>query len=321
MDITGGYRGACVLFAAADLDIFSILDKAPMTSAVVASELGLDARATTILLDSLAAMGLLVKGDSKYSLWPGVSELLTEASGANVLGMVRHRSNCLGRWVQLARVVKSGKPVRRRPSLRGSGADQAAFIEAMHNSSGPVAAQIVAELGPLNFRQLLDVGGASGTWTIAFLQAVAGSRATLFDLPEVIPMAKRRVAEAGLTGRVILVGGDFYTDDLPRGADFAWLGAITHQNSREQNRRLFARTYAALDKGGVLVLRDVVMDTTRTRPVAGAMFAVNMLVATEGGGTYTFEEYRSDLADGGFCDVTLLRRDEFMNSLIRAAKL
>ena len=321
MDATSGYRGACVIFAAAQLDIFSILDEEPATSQAVATKLGADERATVILLDALAAMGLLAKEDGKYSAGAAVGELLTERSAGNVLGMVRHQANCAGLWVQLAQVVKSGKPAERQPSLRGASADQASFIAAMHNFSGPVAAQVVAELAPLTFGHLLDIGGASGTWTIAFLRAAPEARATIFDLPEVIPMARQRIGEAGLGERVAFTEGDFYTDYLPGGADFAWLGAIAHQNSRQQNRRLFAKIYAALNKGGAVVLRDVVMDPTRTRPEAGAMFAVNMLVATEGGGTYTFEEYRSDLEDAGFGDVALLRQDEFMNSLIRATKL
>jgi hypothetical protein len=321
MDITSGYRSACVLFAAAELDIFSILDGSAAGSQAVAAKLVADARATAVLLDALTAMGLLVKEGAKYSVGPGVTELLTERGTANILGMVRHQANCVRWWVQLAEIVKNGKPAERQPSLRGAGADQAAFIGAMHNFSEPAAAQVVAELAPLKFRHLLDIGGASGTWTIAFLRAADEARATIFDLPEVIPMAKRRIAEKGLGERVTFAGGDFYTDDLPAGADFAWLGAIAHQNSREQNRQLFTKIYAALEAGGTVVLRDVVMDPTRTRPEAGAMFAINMLVATEGGGTYTFEEYRSDLMGAGFGDVTLLRQDEFMNSLVRAAKL
>lgn len=110
MDITSGYQGACVLFAAADLDIFSILDRVPMTAQALAAKLSADARATAILLDALVAMGLLVKEDAKYSVGPEVAELLMERGATNVLGMVRHRANCLRRWVQLAEVVKSGKP-------------------------------------------------------------------------------------------------------------------------------------------------------------------------------------------------------------------
>ncbi|UCG50141.1 MAG: methyltransferase domain-containing protein, partial [Phycisphaerales bacterium] len=172
----------------------------------------------------------------------------------------------------------------------------------------------------LVFRHLLDVGGASGTWTIALLRAVPDAKATLFDLPSVIPMARRRLVAAELADRVTLAAGDYFTDDLPTGADFALLSAVAHQNAREQNQTLFAKIYAALDPGGALVLRDVVMDPSRTEPAPGAMFAVNMLVATEGGRTYTFDEFCEDLTAAGFHCVTLLHQDQWMNSLIRAEK-
>jgi hypothetical protein len=62
------------------------------------------------------------------------------------------------------------------------------------------------------------------------------------------------------------------------------------------------------------------MDPSHTNPVSGALFAVNMLVATEAGGTYTFDVYREDLCSAGFTEVGLVHRDEFMNSLIQAGK-
>ena len=132
-----------------------------------------------------------------------------------------------------------------------------------------------------------------------------------------------RVVQSGqpaLTERVTLTGGDFYADALPAGANLAWVGAIAHQNSREQNRVLYAKVHEVLVDGGRLMIRDVVMDDSRTHPVAGAMFAINMLVATQGGGTYTFNEFRADLMTAGFIDIRLLIRDEFMNSVICAKR-
>jgi hypothetical protein len=137
----------------------------------------------------------------------------------------------------------------------------------------------------------------------------------------VIPLARQRIADAGLSDRVSLVAGDFYVDDLPAGADFAWLSGVAHQNSRQQNRALFARIYAALPRNGVLVIRDVVMNESRTEPVTGALFAVNMLVGTEAGGTYTFDEFRQDLTEAGFSEITLVHHDEYTGSLIRAVKV
>jgi len=217
-------------------------------------------------------------------------------------------------------VVQTGHPVERRPSIRGEDRDEAAFIGAMEVVSGPVAADIIDELGPLEFSHLLDVGSASGTWTIAFLRAHPRATATLFDLPHVIPMAEKRLSEAGMGGRVKLVGGDFLADPLPTGADLAWVSAIVHQNSREQNRYLFSSVADALREEGQILIRDVLMDPSRTSPVSGALFAINMLVATEGGGTFTFDELREDLEAAGFADVDLLRSDEWMDSIIRAVK-
>lgn len=320
LDIARTFQPACILTAAADLDVFSPLHEKPMTAQALASKLGTNPRATTILLDALVALEFLTKQESVYSVPDDVAELLTEKSANNVLPMVRHLANCLRRWSQLSRVTQIGKPAECGPSIRGEAADQADFIGGMHNISGPIAADVTAKLQPLKFGHLLDIGGASGTWTIAFLRAVPEAKATLFDMPPVISLAEQRIAEAGLGDRVTLVPGDFYTDELPYGADMAWLGAICHQNSREQNRALFAKVHKALKDGGIVVIRDVVMDPSHTSPECGALFAVNMLVATEGGGTYTFDEYRQDLCEAGFGEVILVHRDEFMSSLIRAEK-
>jgi predicted O-methyltransferase YrrM len=234
--------------------------------------------------------------------------------------MTQHQANCLRRWSQLAQVVKTGKAAERTPSIRGEEADYASFITAMDNVSGPIADRVVFEIQPLEFHHLLDVGGASGTWTIAFLRAHRHATATIFDLPHVIPLAEQRLTNAGLRERVKLVAGDFYTDSLPKGADFVWLSAIVHQNSREQNRALFAKVFAALADDGRLAIRDILMNPTRTAPVAGALFAANMLVGTPAGGTFTFEELKEDLASAGFRNAGVLRRDEGMNSVVIAEK-
>ena len=140
------------------------------------------------------------------------------------------------------------------------------------------------------------------------------------DRPDVIPMAKRLMRQAGLTRRVRLFPGDFMKNALPKGADLAWVSAIVHQNSREQNRKLFAKVFAALEPGGQILIRDVFVDASRTRPASGALFAVNMLVNTPGGGTFTFGEMRDDLTSVGFSKVKVLRRGQAMDSVICASK-
>lgn len=314
------FQQPCVLAAAVDLDVFTVLATRPMDAAGLAVHLRTDTRATTVLLDTLASMGLLNKRGGTYRVPAAVAELLTENGARSVLPMVRHQANCMRRWVQLPWVVQSGQPAERKPSIRGPGADQASFIGAMHTISEPVAREVIASLGPMSFRHLLDVGGGSGTWTIALLEAAPEAKATLFDLPDVIPMARERLTGAGLAERVALVPGDFYTDPLPPGADLVWLSAIAHQNSREQNRTLFEKIHGALAPGGTLLIRDVVMSDDHVRPPAGTLFAINMLVATEAGGTYSLAEYAEDLQAAGFTSVEQVRRDPWMDSVVRAVR-
>jgi ubiquinone/menaquinone biosynthesis C-methylase UbiE len=191
----------------------------------------------------------------------------------------------------------------------------------MHAVSGPMADGLVAQLGPLRFKRLLDVGGASGTWTLAFLRAVPGAQATIFDLPDAIRQAKDRLQHSEFASRVKLVSGDFYTDELPPGFDFAWVSAIAHQHSRQCNRELFSKVFRALETKGRIAVRDIVMDTDRASPLAGAMFAINMLVNTESGGTFTFDEFADDLTAAGFVEPRLTLHGDAMDSVIIADKL
>ena len=320
LELARSFQPACVLAAAADLDIFSRLTTRPLTAEETAKAVAGDIRATTILLDALAALKLLDKQGARYSVPPGLVSILTEQGTSSVLAMAQHQSNCLRRWAQLAWVVKNGRPAERSPSIRGEEADAASFIGGMRNLSTPLAGKVIREIRPLVFRHLLDVGGASGTWTLAFLDACPEGKATLFDLPHVLPMAKQFLTEEGVIDRVRLVGGDYQVDRLPRGTDLAWVSAIVHQNSRAQNQALFAQVFQSLEPDGRLAIRDILMEPSRILPVAGSLFAVNMLVGTESGGTFTFEELKADLEGMGFQEVAVARRDEGMNSIVTAKK-
>jgi predicted methyltransferase len=144
--------------------------------------------------------------------------------------------------------------------------------------------------------------------------------AVLFDLENVIPMAKERLAEEKIADRVDLAAEDFYKDELPKGCDLALVSAIIHQNSPEENLELFSKIYRALDPGGAVLIRDHIMDESRTKPLAGAVFAINMLVNRRGGDTYTFSEVKARLEKAGFVDVKQVRYGESMDSLVEGRK-
>lgn len=320
LEMMNGFRASCVMGAAAELDLWTLLDEQSLTAKQLAEKLQSDLRATTMLLDAVVALQLLEKHEGGYSVPRELRNWLTKDAEGTVLPMLQHASNIMRGWSQLAWTAKGGIPMPRPSSIRGPEADRASFIAAMHSISEPMADGLVAQLGPLTFRHLLDVGGASGTWTLAFLRAVPTATATIFDLPNTITQARQRLANTEFTPRVTLAAGDFYADDLPEGADFAWVSAICHQHSRQHNRKLFAKVFKALAPGGRIAIRDIVMEPCRTQPREGALFAINMLVNTDTGGTFTLEEYAEDLKAAGFENPRLLVKHEAMNSVVVAEK-
>jgi predicted O-methyltransferase YrrM len=309
-----------ILLSGAELNLFTILNPTPLSAQEVASSIGADLRALIVLLDALSAMGLLVKKSETYQCANSVSPFLSEDAPNSVLPMVLHADHLWQRWSSLTDVVRSTivskgvvKPFRSPEEL-------CAFIGAMHLIAAPRADEIVAATNPGSSKTLLDVGGASGTYTIAFLKAVPEMKATLFDKPEVVEMARERLKKAGMLDRVTLVPGDFYQDEFPYGHDLAFVSAIIHQNSPEQNLDLFIKVFRSLNRGGRILIRDHVMEPGRIHPKDGAIFAVNMLLGTRGGSTYTYEEIKTGLSQAGFTGIHLLKKGEHMDALIEALK-
>ncbi|MCS7238185.1 MAG: acetylserotonin O-methyltransferase [Thermoguttaceae bacterium] len=320
LDASGAFMTNCVLGTAAELGIFDLLDQASLTAEEVASRIGGSLRGTRILLDALAALGLVSKEGERYALPATLRGLLTSTGAETVLPMLLHRMNVARSWTMLAWTVKAGFPAPRPASIRGPHADYEAFAAAMHVVSQPVAEKLVRQLCPLSFRRLLDLGGATGTWTLAFLQAVPDSEAILLDLPIVIEQARQRLAQEVLGSRIRLVAANYLQDPLPGPVDFCWVSAICHQHSREENRRIFRKLLEVTEPGGRIAIRDIVLREDRIWPIQGALFAVNMLANTTGGNCYTFREYAEDLEAAGWQEPEWVVKTEDMNCVIVARR-
>jgi SAM-dependent methyltransferase len=318
LETVRGFMASRVIISAAEMDLFTLLAQKSSTADEVAEAIGADLRGVTIILDALCAMDLVQKTNGSYRTEPSAVPLLAADTPMSILPMVLHMGSVWRNWSEITEVVM-GKSV---PSLKKGILDKdnlEAFIGAMHVLASRAAPDVVAAVDPAGAGNLLDIGGGSGAYMLAFLDAQPAMRATLFDQPPVIEMARRRVQEAGMTDRVTLVPGDFYKDELPAGHDLALLSAIIHQNSPEENEELYRNIHRALDVGGRIVIRDHVMSPDHTQPLEGALFAVNMLAGTKGGSTYTFEEIKTGLTAAGFTRINQLQ-SQGMFSLVEGYK-
>ena len=307
------YMESRVFLTGVELDLFTLLATVPLTAKQITDRIQADLRALTIVLDALAAMGLLIKKKQEaYQTEPLAAALLSVGGSESILPMLQHSADLWNRWSQLTRKIAE-PPVPDKT--------RRAFIHTMHLVATPLAPRIVTTVNPGMARRLLDVGGALGTYTMAFLRASPQMRATLFDLPPVIEMARETIKTAGMLDRVTLVAGDYNKDPLPSaGYDLAFVSAIIHQNSFAENLALFQKIYHVLEPGGRVVIRDHVLSPDRTQPKSGALFAVNMLAGTQGGNCYTEAEIRDFLGQAGFVKMRLVQTDTRMDGLMEAYK-
>lgn len=307
-----------VIMTGCDLDVFTQVDRKAGTAKEIASKLSLDEFAAERLLNSLAAMGCLEKKRDIFHLTEQ-GALLSSLRPKSILSMVLHFSDVWKTWDHLTAVVKEGRQQNRTERAR-DGKSLESFIGAMDAIGRDLSVEIARAVDLRGFKKLLDIGGASGTYTVALLNENPDLTAILFDLEPVVAIAKKRLVADGLMDRVALVAGDFYIDELPTSCDLALLSAIVHQNSPSQNVDLFKKINKALLPGGSLLIRDHIMDEHRTAPPMGALFALNMLVATPGGDTYTFDELKDGLEQAGFTEVRLIRQGERMDALVEARR-
>lgn len=322
LDLSRTFQKCRILLTAVELNLFDILAKGYQTVEELCTSHGFSPRGLRILLDALASQGLVSRSlDEKYGLEESLSRLLTKDGEDSVLPMILHAASMWQSWSKLTEIVRTGV----NPNVMGirsrSTEDMEAFIGAMHVIGLKMADSIAESLDLTRFKRMLDIGGASGTYVMAFLKRAPHMTATIFDLPNVVQMAQKRLDKEAYSHRVELAGGDYTSHDLPRGHDLVLLSAIIHSNGREGNRDLFRKIFQALEPGGALLVRDYVMDQTRTFPPNGAIFAVNMLAATSDGNSYTFEEIREDMQKAGFSNISMIRDGQNMDQLVIAEKL
>ena len=296
-----GFMESRVFLTAVELDVFTGVGHGG-SAGEVAQRLGTDPRGTAALLHHLVAAGLLAKEGPTFRCVPAARKYLDRASPACVRDGFLHSVHLWHRWSGLTDSVRSGLPAPREPRCAPEEPTEN-FIAAMHHNASARAPLLVRAVGTGGVRRMLDVGGGSGAYSIAFAQASPLLRAEVFDRADVVPIAERHASEAGVGDRVTARVGDMCTDSLGFGYDLILLSAVCHMFGPEDNANLVRRAATALAPGGRLVVHDFILEPEGTGPRPATLFVLNMLVNTERGGNYPAEQYAAGMAAAGLVDV------------------
>jgi (2Fe-2S) ferredoxin/SAM-dependent methyltransferase len=297
--IRGFMPSRCIL-SALELDIFTAVGKGA-SAEEVGAKINATARGTGILLNALAGLGLLSKSGGDYRNTPETARFFVRGSKDNYRDGLMHTADIWHRWGTLTDAVRSGSRIvtgrKRNPEWTRN------FIAGMQNNAKDRAPHVVKALGTRGVRRILDLGGGSGTYSIAFAKASRDVKSEILDLAEVTPFTTEYVSKAGVAAQVSVRSGDMLHDDFDSGYDLIMLNSICHMFSEEQNREMFRRARQALAPNGRLAVQDFILNPDKTGPIHAALFSLNMLISTKEGASYSEPEYTAWMKAAGFAEV------------------
>jgi precorrin-6B methylase 2 len=316
-ELASQFQISRIILTAVELNIFSVLDKHLMLSSEVAKAINADARAADRLMNALVAFGFLRKTHGKFYNSEAASQFLVKGK-PEFMGGLFHTNELWKTWGTLTNAVRAGTSVYDADDSNENWTET--FITAMHYRAAKEAKIVSMMLELNNTLKMLDIGGGSGAFSMAFIEKNPELHAVIFDLESVIPLTKKYVTPFQYKDNIDYIIGDYLTDDLGCNYDLIFLSAIVHINSFEQNKTLLKKCYDTLNLNGQIVIKDWVMSEDRSAPLSGAIFSLNMLVGTECGDTFTESEIQDWLKNSGINKIE--KKDtSFGTSLIIGHKI
>lgn len=307
-----GFMPSRIILTALELDVFTAVGKGG-TATQIAGKIQGAVRATEMLLNALVSLKLLEKRDDVYSNAPVAARFFVEGTPDSARQAQLHMANLSKRWMTLTEAVQAGTSIAPRTD---NGAVKP-FIAAMDHIARAQARTVVQAVKLNGARRLLDLGGGSGAYSIAFAKSNPGLQCEIVDMPDVLPLTQDYIRQAGLADRISTREGDMLNVPLQAGKyDLVLLMAICHMFSPEENQQLLARAYAALAPKGRLVISDFILNPEKTAPRFAAIFALNMLINTRAGSSYSEPEYENWMKQAGFAETKLVRMPGPANVMI-----
>ena len=313
-----GFWPSKVLLSAVELDLFSLLDKNKLRGEEIQNKLSLHPRGIWDFLDTLVALNFLERtGEGRgalYSCTPETAAFLSKSSPDYIGGILEMANARLYRfWGQMTEALRTGQP--QNESAHGEQSifevlySEPAKLEQFMNAMSGISARNFRNLAQTfdfsKYSTLCDVGGATGQLCIAVSEQHSEIRCTTFDLPVVEPIAKKRIAEAGLSDRIKTATGSFFDDPLPK-ADVITMGMILHDWNLEKKMHLIRAAFDALPKGGALIAVENIIDDERRQNAFGLMMSLNMLIEFGEAFDFTGADFTGWCKEAGFSRTEII---------------
>ncbi|KHE92003.1 MAG: methyltransferase domain-containing protein [Candidatus Scalindua rubra] len=301
-DLSYGYWKSQALFVASELDLFTLIGVRGKSGKVIAKKLGTHLRATEMLLNALVSLKLLTKSRDIFNNTAVSRRCLMKDSPAYQGDRIQHFHNMWDYWSKLSTAVKTGKPTAYDNAKRGVDKQRLReFIKAMHNNASVQADELYIKLQIKKYSRLLDLAGGQGTYAVKFAEKNRNLKAVVFDLPDVIKITREHIKESGMTGQITAKAGNCLEDSLGKELyDIVLVSHLLHAYDASENQKILKKCWDSLMKDGIVVIQEFILNPSKTMPLFGTLFSLNMLMGTHNGSSFSAIEIKEWLKRAGF---------------------
>ncbi len=288
-----------VLLTATKLDLFNTIGETSLSADEIATRLRLDCDATETFLNAMVSVGFLIKDNNLFRNTDEGKEVFIKGKEEYIGDIIILQDMMWNSWSKLQESIISGTPSRRPDMFQRKREETSNFIRAMHNTAMVNAPLLSKKVNFSGYKTLIDVGGGSGTYSVYFCREYPALESTIIDLPGTLEITKELISLTDVSDRIKLMEGDF-NERIDGNYDAAFLSNIIHCLGEEENSALIERVYDTLNPGGMIVIQDFILNEDKTSPPFPALFSLNMLLFTENGKSYSFNEIEMWLQEAGF---------------------
>jgi O-methyltransferase domain/Dimerisation domain len=305
-----GFWGPKTLLSAVELGVFTALAQGPLDANSLRERLRLHPRAAQDFFDALVALGMLERYENLYANTTETDYFLDRAKPTYIgayLEMVNARLYPF--WGALTEALRSGQPQNESktgeeffPVLYRDPLRLKQFLQGMTDMSMSTAQALAKKFPWGQYQTFIDIGCAQGCVPVRVALAHPHLSGGGFDLPVVGPVFEAYVESFQLGGRLLFHPGEFFQDPLPA-AEVLAMGRVLHDWDLNEKKMLLAKAYAALPKGGALIIYEWLIDDARRQHAFGLLMSLTMLIETKGGFDFTGADCCAWMREAGFCDT------------------
>lgn len=305
-ELSIGFQKSQLLFTAVQYDVFSVISDGYKTAESIAKIIDVQIKPLERLLNGLVAIGLLDKHELYYENTELAERNLVKKN-PEYYGFLLHNADLWESWGTLSEVIKTGQVKANKQISEKDDVWVSDFLISLDYRVKDEIEYVMPHFPLEGVKKMLELGAGYGRYALEIARRNPNITTYIFDHTNVINISQKMIRNEYAGSNIHFLRGDLFTDDLGGPYDCIFIGSLLHEYSLLENIEILKRVYDAIQRGGKLIIHQLMIGDDRTAPLIAALQSINLLVNTPAGDSYTHSDIWVVLKEAGFSEIEIFK--------------